>query len=77
MIPMEEVRLIWNSEIPLLDGIWLSRDWIPFSRNPHKLQFSFLCEKKENCVKLKSEMEEVRQLLIHWAPRNERQNDVP
>ena len=56
---MKEVRLIWNSEIPLPEGIWLSRDWIPFSRNPHQLKFSFMCEQEDVCNKLKIEMKEV------------------
>ena len=59
MIPMKEVRLIWNSEVPLPEGIWLSRDWIPFSRNPHQLKFSFMCEQEDVCNKLKIEMKEV------------------
>ena len=64
MIPMEEVRLIWNSEVPLPEGIWLSRDWVPFSRNPHQLKFSFMCETQDVCVKLKEEMQKVNILLM-------------
>ena len=64
MIPMEEVRLIWNSEVSLPDGMWLSRDWIPFSRNPHQLHFSFLCEKEDDCLKLKTEMEQVYDIIF-------------
>ena len=68
MIPMKEVRLIWNSEVPLPEGIWLSRDWIPFSRNPHQLKFSFMCEQEDVCNKLKIEMKEVsEQNVIHIA----------
>ena len=74
MIPMEEVRLIWNSEVPLPEGIWLSRDWVPFSRNPHQLKFSFMCEQEDVCVKLKEEMQKVniRMKYIKIALRHNR-----
>ncbi len=59
MIPIEEVRLVWNCDLALPDGIRIPRDMMPY-RMSYRLDFSINTASQSQCTLLKSYIEQVR-----------------
>ncbi|XP_075258647.1 uncharacterized protein LOC142350628 [Convolutriloba macropyga] len=55
--PIEKLRITWREgSIPMIKRIRLLYDWQPYSTLKEDQQFSFVCEKKSDCKRLRNAM---------------------
>ncbi len=65
MIPIEEVRLIWNCDVALPNGFRIPQDMQPYGMTT-RLDFSIGCGTESQCTLLKTYIEQVIRTNINF-----------